>query len=368
MTAKHAIQIGDIARIGGSQPCFLVAEIGNNHQGELQRARAMVQAAAEAGAQAVKFQKRNTKALLTTKGRLAPYNGDAAFGPTYGEHRDALELSLDEMADLKALAESLGMVFFASVWDLASLEEMAELECDLIKVSSADLISLPLLRAIGGLGIPVILSTGMSTLKDIDIALAELQRSHDDIVLLHCNSTYPCPEEQIGLPVIQQLQRRFELPVGYSGHEQGLGPSVASVAFGACVVERHFTLDKTLRGTDHKASLEPSAFARMAEMIREVEASMVVTEKTVFPSEAAAAAKLRKSIVFARDLPAGHVLTEKDLLAKCPGAGVSPLHWEEVLGRVLKTRVRYEEFFEWDHVAFADNAPPGIEVGGVAAE
>jgi N-acetylneuraminate synthase/sialic acid synthase len=368
MKYEPIIHLRGKACIGHGQPCFLVAEIGNNHQGELSRARDMVHAAAQAGAQAVKFQKRSTEALLTTKGRLAPYNGDAAFGPTYGEHRDALELSMQDMAELKDLADSLGLVFFASIWDMVSLQQMQSLDCELVKVSSADLVNLPMLRAVAESGTPVVLSTGMSSLVQIDAAVAELRKRHDRIALLHCNSTYPCPEDQIGLPVIQQLRQRYRLPVGYSGHEAGLGPSVASIAFGACVVERHFTLDRTLRGTDHKASLEPDDFARLAAMLRETEASLRVTEKTVFPNEAKAAAKLRKSLVFARDLPAGHVLTEKDIAAKCPGHGVSPLEWENVLGRVLKTRVRYEDFFDWSHVAYTEPAPAGLGISGGAAE
>jgi N-acetylneuraminate synthase/sialic acid synthase len=268
------------------------------------------------------------------------------------------------MAQLKDLAESLGLVFFASVWDLVSLKEMAELQCELIKISSADLVSLPLLRAIGELHIPTFVSTGMSSLDEIDAAVAELKNFHDQIVLLHCNSTYPCPEEEIGLPVIRRLEQRYRLPVGYSGHEAGIGPSVASTAFGACVVERHFTMDKTLRGTDHKASLEPEEFARMAAMIREVEAAMRVTEKRVFPNEATAAGKLRKSVIFARDLPAGHILTEKDILAKCPGGGVSPLLWERILGCELLTRVDCEELFDWGQVSM----PGGEAAGGKTDE
>ncbi|MGE4556335.1 MAG: N-acetylneuraminate synthase family protein [Desulfovibrionaceae bacterium] len=368
MSSQRSIQVGTNVLVGPGEPCFMVAEIGNNHQGDVSLAREMVHAAAEAKAQAVKFQKRNTKALLTAKGRMAPYNGNAAFGPTYGEHRDALELSVEDMAQLKELAESLGLVFFASVWDMVSLKEMAGLQCGLIKVSSADMVSLPLLRAIGKLHIPVFLSTGMSSLEEIDAAVAELKNFHNQIVLLHCNSTYPCPEDEIGLPVIRQLAQRYRLPVGYSGHEAGIGPSVASTAFGACVVERHFTMDKTLRGTDHKASLEPEEFGRMAAMIREVEAAMRVTEKKVFPSEAIAAGKLRKSVIFARDLPAGHVLTEKDILAKCPGGGVSPLSWEKILGCKLLTRVGCEEAFEWGHVSKPDAKAADKKIDGIAAE
>jgi sialic acid synthase SpsE len=334
--------------IGQGHPCFVVAEIGNNHQGDFLVARQMIDEAAAAGVQGVKFQKRDMEALLTKEGRAAPYTGCNSFGPTYGEHRNALELPIEQMARLKEYSESLGLVFFASAWDEPSLRQVLGLDVELLKICSADLVNVPLVRKYAATGIPIILSTGMSSLEDIDVALAEIRAYHDDVVLLHCNSTYPCPEEKIGLPVMEGLRERYGLPVGYSGHEQGIGPSVAAVALGACVVERHFTLDKTLKGTDHQASLEPEELARMVGMIQEVERAMRVKGKKVFPEEQAAAKKLRKCIVFSRDLPAGHVLTESDLTTRSPRVGVSPVHWDEVLGATLSRPVKHEEPVQWD--------------------
>ncbi len=351
MKRTALIRLRSGRRIGPGQPCFVVAEIGNNHQGQAALAAEMVHAAAESGVQAVKFQKRDVDAMFTRGGRDAPYTGANSFGATYGEHRRQLELGVEEMARLKELAESLGLVFFASAWDRSSNVQMYELGVELVKICSADLVNIPLLRQVGAMGLPVIMSTGMSSLADIDLAVDELRRFHDEIVLLHCNSTYPCKEECIGLPVQQLLRQRYGLPVGYSGHERGLGPSVAAVAMGACVVERHFTLDRTMRGTDHQASLEPEDFRRLMVMIREVEQAMRVKEKRVFPEEAAQARKLRKSIFFARDLPAGHVLTESDLVVKCPGDGVSPAQWDEVVGTRLTRGVHCEDSFDWDAVA-----------------
>jgi sialic acid synthase SpsE len=334
--------------IGQGHPCFIVAEIGNNHQGDFLVARQMIDEAAAAGVHGVKFQKRDMEALLTREGRAAPYTGCNSFGPTYGEHRNALELSIEQMAELKEYSESLGLVFFASAWDEPSLRQVLGLDVELLKICSADLVNVPLVRKYAATGIPIVLSTGMSSLEDIDVALAEIRAYHDDVVLLHCNSTYPCPDEKIGLPVMDGLRDRYRLPVGYSGHEQGIGPSVASVALGACVVERHFTLDKTLKGTDHQASLEPAELALMVSMIREVEKAMRVKGKKVFPEEQAAAKKLRKCIVFSRDLPAGHVLAEADLTTRSPRVGVSPVHWDEVLGATLNRSVKHEEPVQWD--------------------
>ncbi|MBI9080395.1 MAG: N-acetylneuraminate synthase family protein [Pseudodesulfovibrio sp.] len=348
--------------IGEGHPCFIVAEIGNNHQGEFSIAKQMVEKAAAAGVQGVKFQKRDMEALLTREGRAAPYVGCNSFGPTYGEHRNALELSIEQMSELKTYSESLGLVFFASAWDEPSLIQVLDMDVDLLKICSADLVNVPLVRKYAAANVPVILSTGMSGLEDIDVALAEIRSYHDDVVLLHCNSTYPCPEEQIGLPVMDALRERYGLPIGYSGHEQGLGPSVASVALGACVVERHFTLDKSLKGTDHQASLEPQELALMVKMIREVEKAMWVKGKKVFPEEQAAAKKLRKCIVFSRDLPAGHILTEADLTTRSPRVGVSPVHWDEVVGAAIKRPVKHEEPVQWDTLSVPETECAGAAI------
>jgi sialic acid synthase SpsE len=362
MKQINSVTLRSGVTIGQGHPCFIVAEIGNNHQGDFNVARQMIDEAAAAGVQGVKFQKRDMEALLTREGRAAPYTGCNSFGQTYGEHRNALELSIEQMAELKEYSESLGLVFFASAWDEPSLIQVLDLDVELLKICSADLVNVPLVRKYAAAGIPVILSTGMSSLEDIDVALAEIRAYHDDVVLLHCNSTYPCPEEQIGLPVMDGLRDRYCLPVGYSGHEQGIGPSVAAVALGACVVERHFTLDKTLKGTDHQASLEPAELASMVRMIREVEKAMRVKGKKVFPEEQAAAKKLRKCIVFSRDLPAGHVLAEADLTTRSPRVGVSPVHWDEVVGATLNRPVTHEEPVQWDMLS-----PVSVECLGAAS-
>ena len=348
MKKVRFVELANGTRIWHGFPCFVVAEIGNNHQGELSVARDMVREAAKAGANAVKFQKRHVESLLTRAGREAPYTGQNSFGATYGEHRQALELDIEQMAELKELAESLGLVFFASTWDIVSLRETLELGVELLKICSADLVNLPLLRLAGRSGLPIVMSTGMSTLAEIDRAVEELKRFHSRVVLLHCNSSYPCPDEQVGLPVMEILRERYGLPVGYSGHERGLGPSIAAAALGACLIERHFTLDKDLRGTDHKASLTPGELSDLVTMIREVERAMRLRGKKVFPEEQATAMKLRKCLVFSRDLPAGHVLCEADLTTRSPALGISPAHFDEVLGATLKRPVKHEEPLSWE--------------------
>lgn len=338
-------------RIGFGAPSFLVAEIGQNHQGDLAKARELVLAAARSGADAVKFQKRDVDALLTRTGQARPYTGPNSFGPTYGEHRRALELSLEQLAECKDLAESLGLVFFATPWDPVSLDQLARLGVGLLKICSADVVNLPLISRAAALQLPLIISTGMSELAEIDAAVAAATRIHEQVILLHCNSTYPCPAEEISLPVMDILRRRYGLPVGYSGHELGLGPSVAAAALGACVVERHFTLDRRLPGTDHQASLEPAEFASLAAMVRDVEKARLVSDKRVFAGELNAAAKLRKSLVAARDLPASHRLGKEDILVKSTGdprEGISPLHFGRIVGKDLRVAVRQDEMLAWN--------------------
>jgi sialic acid synthase SpsE len=357
---KRHIQLRSGCRIGQGSPCFVVAEIGNNHQGDMDMARRMVREAAACGVQAVKFQKRDVRSLLTVEGYRKPYTGRNSFGPTYGEHREALELSIAEMAELKALAEDLGLVFFASAWDMRSLEEMFGLGVELVKICSADLVNLPMLRRIGLSDVPAILSTGMSTLAEVDRAVHELTEYTDDLVILHCNSSYPCPEEEIALPVIEQLRSRYRLPVGYSGHEAGIAPSVAAVALGACVVERHFTLDRTLPGTDHQASLDPAGMRQLVSMVREVERAMGVCAKRVTEAERNSSSKLRKSIVASRYLPAGTVLDESCLTLKCPGTGLSPLNWDDLLGLELLVDVAADQQMDFSMAAKSSRVCEGM--------
>lgn len=334
--------------VGSGYPCFVVAEAGNNHQGKYDLAREMVLKAAEIGVHAIKFQKRDIDALLTPKGQMMPYYGPHSFGRTYGEHRRALELDIEEMAKLKELAESLGLIFFASAWDQVSLQQLSGLNVEVIKICSADVVNIPLLRQAAGLKIPIIMSTGMSTWEEIDRAVWELTRSNTNIVLLHCNSSYPCPEEEIALPVMLQLQQRYDLPIGYSGHELGLAPTLAAVALGACVVERHFTLNRNLPGTDHQLSLDTMQFKVLVAMIKEVEQAMVVKEKYVFPQEKVAADKLRKSIVAAHDLQEGHIITEHDITGKSPGNGISPGVLDALIGKGIKRKIAKDEIITWD--------------------
>jgi N-acetylneuraminate synthase/sialic acid synthase len=209
-------------------------------------------------------------------------------------------------------------------------------------------------------GLPLILSTGMSPLPDIDAAVEAALEFHDNVTLLHCCSLYPCPPEYIGLPSMRLLAQRYGLPVGYSGHETGMGPSVAAAALGACMIERHFTLDKTLPGSDHVCSLTPEEFAGLVCMVRDVEASLLVREKIVFPEVLSMARKLRKNLAAARDLPQGHIIGEEDVAFVCSGHPEAlSLMGEAVGGRLKRAVARGEALFAGDFDEEREPAAPG---------
>jgi N-acetylneuraminate synthase/sialic acid synthase len=330
-------------QIGAGHPVFVIAEIGLNHNGDPELAAQLVRTAAAAGVDAVKFQKRDSKALLTQELYDAPYTAWYSYGSTYGEHREALELSVADLAKLKELAESLNVVFFASAWDLPSIDVCEGLDVPAYKVASADVTNGPLLERLAETGRPLIMSTGMSTEDEIATAVETIRRRHDDLVLLHCVSTYPSEFDEINLATIPWLRTRFACPVGYSGHERGIAVSSAAVAIGACVIERHFTLDRAMKGPDHAASLEPPGLMKLVRDVRAIERAMGAVRTQPVERELAVRAKLAKSLVAARDLPAGHALTAVDLVAKSPGTGVPPSALHSLVGRVLTRSVDADE-------------------------
>lgn len=271
--------------------CVVVAEIGQNHQGDLEIAKELIRQAKICGADAVKSQKRDIRSLLTPEEYRRPYESPHSFGATYGEHREALELSGGEFAELILFARKLGIEFFASPWDVRSAELLNRLGMRLFKVPSACVTNLPLLRTLAAFKKPLILSTGMSTLEEIDRAMEILQGC--EVALLQCTSAYPCAFEDIHLRVLETLRCRYGVPVGLSGHHRGIAVDAAAVALGARILERHFTLDRTMKGSDHAASLEPPGLARLVRDVRAVERALGSPEKRVLSCEVPAMEKLR---------------------------------------------------------------------------
>ena len=271
--------------------CYVIAEVGQNHQGDMEIAMELIRQAKLAGADAVKSQKRDIRTMLTPDEYKRPYSSAHAFGATYGEHREALELSAGQHAELLQYARSLGIAYFCSPWDIPSAELLHRLGMPLFKIPSACVTHIPLLRTIGSFKKPVILSTGMSNLEEIDRAVAVLRGC--ELVVLQCTSAYPCDFNVVNLRAMDTLRSRYGLPVGLSGHHRGIAVDAAAVALGARVLERHFSLDRTLKGSDHAASLEPPGLARLVRDARAVEAALGSGEKDVLPCELPSLEKLR---------------------------------------------------------------------------
>ena len=323
--------------VGDNCPCYIVAEIGLNHNGKLEIAKKLIKEAIKAGADAVKFQKRNIDKLLIKEWINKPYSGQNSFGNTYGEHRRNLELSDDDWYKLAEYSEKLGLDFLASAWDIGSADFLEKLDVPAYKIASADVTNLPLLEHIAKKKKPVILSTGMSTIEEIDEAVETIEKYTNGLIILHCISAYPFDDQYANLNVIKTLKERYRYPIGYSGHEKsGHVITLGAVALGACLVERHFTLDHTMRGPDHVASLEPHGLASLVESIRKQEKAFGSPKKDILDIELPVREKLAKSIVAAKDIKKGQIIKKDDLTVKSPGSGLKPKYIEKLIGKIAK--------------------------------
>lgn len=276
--------------VGASQPCYVIAEIGINHNGDIDLAKQLINVAAGAGCNAVKFQKRTIDIVYTAEELAKPRENP--FGPTNGDLKRGLEFEIEEYQEIDRYCKELKIDWFASCWDEGSVDFIAQFNVPCFKVASASLTDDNLLRHTRAIGKPILLSTGMSTIEQVDHAVEVLGKK--DLILLHACSTYPAYYEELNLKVIETLFDRYGLPVGYSGHETGLPSSVAARVMGACIVERHITLDRSMWGSDHAASLEPNGITRLIRDIRLIEKSMGDGVKRVLEREHPIIKKLRR--------------------------------------------------------------------------
>ncbi len=276
--------------VGPGYPCFIVAEIGINHNGDVEIAKKLIDAAVAAGANAVKFQKRTVDVVYTPEELARPRENP--FGPTNGDLKRGLEFGQEGYAEIDRYCRQRGILWFASCWDEASVNFIEQFDPCCYKIASASLTDDHLLRYHRTKGKPIILSTGMSTLDEIDHAVDVLGK--ENLVMLHCTSTYPSKLEELNLKVIPFLIERYDIPIGYSGHEVGLYTSLAAAVLGACFVERHITLDRAMWGSDQAASVEPQGITRLVKDIRAVEIAMGDGNKQVYPSELPILQKLRR--------------------------------------------------------------------------
>ena len=283
------VKIGN-REIGKGQPCFVIAEIGINHNGDMDLTRQLIKASKDAGVDAVKFQKRTVDVVYAAEELARPRENP--FGETNGDLKYGLEFGRDEYAAIDDYCRELGILWLASCWDENSVDFMEQFSPPCYKIASASLTDGNLLRYHRKTERPIILSTGMSSLEEIDQAIKVL--GSQDLIVLHCTSTYPSKPEELNLAVIPALQKRYGVPIGYSGHEVGLQTTVAAATLGACLVERHITLDRSMWGSDQAASVEPPGFARMVRDIRTVEISLGDGAKRIYESEIPIREKLRR--------------------------------------------------------------------------
>ncbi len=316
---------------------IIIAEAGVNHNGSIELAKELVLKAAEAGADYVKFQTFKSEKCIAINARKADYQikNTNAVAESQLEMVKKLELSADEHRELVSLCDKTGIRFFSTAFDLDSVDFLASLNIGLWKIPSGEITNYPYLKKIASYHQPVILSTGMSTMEDIEACLKVLTDNgltKDQVTILHCNTEYPTPFEDVNLRAMQTIKECFGTQVGYSDHTRGIEVPIAAVALGATVIEKHFTLDRNMPGPDHKASLEPDELKAMVSAIRNIEKALGSAEKKISDSERKNIAIARKSIVAATNIKKGEVLTEENITVKRPGTGISPMRWEEVLG------------------------------------
>lgn len=330
------IGMGSDRAIGPGHRAFVVAEIGQNHNGRLALAEQLIDAAVWADADAVKLVKRDLDCELASEAAEQIYTVPGSFGQNYGEHRRALELSAEEHRALCQRIRSHGLSLIYTACDLPSARLALELETDALKVASRDLSQLPLIDFLGSSGRPVLLSTGMSDLEEIDAAVDVLRRRTSQFVLLQCTSLYPAPFAQAHLSSMATLAGRYGAVVGFSDHTPGHLLAPVAVAIGARVIEKHLTLDRRMKGTDHACSLEPDEFAQMIADVRRVEDALGRSDKPVPAEVLSVRRKLGRSLVTRRRLTAGTRIEESMLVLKCPGDGIAWSQRFRVLGQRLK--------------------------------
>jgi len=326
--------------IGPGLPCFVIAEAGLNHNGDLSMARRLIDAAVDAGADAVKFQKRTVDILAIEAVLDTPDGRFPSFGRTYREIREHLEFDAAKYGELVAHARGRGIPFLCTPFDIPAVDFLEPLDLPAYKVASHSLTNLPMLAHLATRARPAVMSTGMCELSEIDAAVDVFVRAGTPLGLMHCVSAYPQPVDQSNLRMVDVLRERYGVPVGYSGHELGTLPTLAAVARGAALVERHLTLDRTLEGFDHRLSLTPDEFAAMVREIRDVERTLGSGMKAVSETEVITRRKYHVSIVSAREIQSGEVITMAMLTLKNPGTGMPASALEAVVGRPAAVRIQ----------------------------
>lgn len=333
-----------------SKHIIIIAEAGVNHNASMEMARRMVREAARAGADYVKFQTAVPELVISSIAPKAEYQKETTGeGESQLDMCRAIHLPLSAYAELAELCREEGIGFMSTPFDLVSIDTLAPLGMDYWKIPSGEITNLPYLRKIASKGGKVILSTGMSTLDEVETAVSVLEKGgipRRDVILLHCTTQYPTPMEDVNLRAMDTLATLGCGGIGYSDHTLGIEVPIAAAARGASVIEKHFTLDKNLPGPDHRASLEPAELKAMVDAVRNIEVAFGTGVKTAAPSEVANINVARKSIVAARDIKCGETFTEENITVKRPGGGINPMLWDDVIGKRASRDFAYDTLIE----------------------
>lgn len=351
MTRKFEI---DGKVVSDDTDAYVIAEIGHNHQGDLDTCKALFKAAKDCGADAVKIQKRDNRSLFTREMYESPYNSENAYAPTYGAHREFLEFGRDQYIELIDYAKEIGVTFFSTAFDLKSADFLEELDMPAYKIASGDLNNTPLLRRVARTGKPMVISTGGGTMEDVRRAVETVLPINSNICVLQCTSGYPPEYEELNLRVIETFREEFpEIVIGFSAHDNGIAMPLVAYMLGARMMEKHFTLNRAWKGTDQAFSLEPGGLRRMIRDLRRARIATGDGIKRRYPSEESPLYKMAKKLVAARNLPEGHVLMLDDIAQKVPNNGLPPYEMDRVVGKQLKRTLMEDE-----SLSFADFVEP----------
>jgi len=335
--------------ISDESSAYIIAEIGHNHQGDLQKAKEMFNVAKACGADAVKLQKRCNRKLFTKELFNKPYDNPNSFGKTYGEHREYLEFGKKEYEELKQYAKEIEIDFIPTAFDFESADFLAELDMPAFKFASGDLNNIPLLKYVAKIGKPMIISTGGATLEDVKRAHDAIIPINENLGILQCTAAYPAEHDILNLNVISTYRKAFPKNViGLSDHENGIAMAIAAFVLGARIFEKHFTLNHAWKGTDHAFSLEPIGFRKMVRDLRRLPKALGNGIKSVYEIEKEPIKNMGKSIVASRNLKKGIKISSKDLAFKSPGGGLPPYEFEKIIGKKLMGPMEEDQPFSME--------------------
>jgi N-acetylneuraminate synthase/sialic acid synthase len=347
---ERSLRLGTF-EISDDGPSFCIAEIGHNHQGSLEKAMEMFRAAKDCGANAVKLQKRDNKSLFVKKLYDSSYDNENSFGPTYGEHREALEFGESEYNALKDYARELGILFFATAFDQPSVDFLEKVDVPFYKVASGDLTNLPLLLHIAKTGKPLLLSTGGGNLDDVRRAYEAIMPVNSQLAILQCTAAYPAEPKDMNLRVISAFREAFpETVIGLSDHQSGISMALVAYTLGARIFEKHFTLNRAMKGTDHAFSLEPAGLRKLVRDLHRAREAMGDGIKRQIEIEKKPLYKMGKALVAARPLSAGQQLRPEDVAIKSPADGLPPYELDKVLGKTLTADLAPDAPFTLDQL------------------